>query len=76
MEDDMTDKPFYTVAEVAERTGVSVQGVYKWIRVGKLPAYRFGGAVRVPVEALQQFMTDSHVQPKVKGNDKQAAAAG
>lgn len=62
MEDDMTDKPFYTVAEVAERTGVSVQGVYKWIRVGKLNAYRFGGAVRIPVEALQQFMDASRIK--------------
>lgn len=39
----MHDLDYLTVAEVATSCRVSEAAVRKWIRVGRLPAYRVGG---------------------------------
>lgn len=60
----MTTDRFYTVAEVAEKIGVTAPAVYKWIRSGKLEAYQFGDAYRIPVDAFERFKAASRVKPK------------
>mgnify|MGYP001218776251 CR=1 FL=1 len=36
------ERDYYTVAEAAEKLHVSHSTVWRWIRAGKLPAYRVG----------------------------------
>ena len=66
----MTDQPeYYTANEIADMARVTVQAVYKWIRTGRLDAYQFGGAWRIPRVAWEQFKTTSH---RANSTDKPA----
>lgn len=50
-----TNKPqrdYYSIAEVAERIGMSVKGVRGLVYRGQLPAVKFGRLVRIPADAL------------------------
>ena len=46
---------FFTVAEVAERLGVSTRTIRRWIENLDLIAHRFGRAVRISERDLQAF---------------------
>ncbi len=50
---------FYTVEELADKLKVSEQTIRLWIREGRLEAYKFGRAHRVPGPALQRFLEQS-----------------
>ena len=43
--------------EVAERLKVSVFSVRRWIKQGKLPAYRVGRAWRISTDDLAQWLS-------------------
>jgi excisionase family DNA binding protein len=45
-----------TVAEVASTLRVEATTVYRYIRSGGLRGVRFGGSVRVPIDALREFV--------------------
>ena len=47
---------FFTIAEVAERLGVSTRTVRRWIEDLELVAHRFGRAVRVAETDLKAFL--------------------
>lgn len=64
------ERQYYTAHEVADLAEVTVQGVYKWIRAGKLEAYQFGRAWRIPRAAWETFKASGHSRP----SDKEAAA--
>lgn len=58
----MTDQPerqYYTAPQVAELAEVTVQAVYKWIKTGRIEAYRFGGTWRIPRAAWDQYKADN-----------------
>jgi excisionase family DNA binding protein len=48
------------VSDVAQLTAVQPATVQRWVELGKLPAYRLGGAkggrLRIPESALQSFL--------------------
>lgn len=48
--------PLLTVPEVAAALRTDPSCVYRHIRAGRLGAVRFGGAVRVPVAAVHDFL--------------------
>jgi excisionase family DNA binding protein len=54
---------FFTVEELAEKLKVSEQTIRLWIRQGRLEAYQFGRAHRVPAEAYERFLAQSKVRP-------------
>ena len=56
-----TDRLAYRVTEAAERIGISRTKCYELIKAGKLPSVRIGGSVRVPVDALKQWIQE-HMQ--------------
>jgi len=55
----MVEKRFYTVNEVAVFINVSVPTVYAWCYSGELESVKFGRSRRIPVEALERFITKS-----------------
>ncbi len=58
------DTEYMTPKEVADWLKVTDQAVYKWIREGRLDSYRFGRAVRVPRESVEQFVRESRTTPE------------
>jgi excisionase family DNA binding protein len=50
--------------EAAERLGVSVYTVRRWIKDGKLQAFRPGKEYRIPETALTRLVMESAVSPK------------
>ncbi len=61
---------FFTVEELANRLKVSEQTIRLWIREGRLEAYKFGRAHRVPASALQRFLEQS--KRRSEGNEEDA----
>lgn len=54
-----TDADAMTTAKAAERLGVSVQTVQKWVDAGVLPAWKTaGGHRRVPVAAVERMLSE------------------
>jgi excisionase family DNA binding protein len=54
---------YVTTEEIAAELGVSRQAVYKWVSEGKLEAFRFGRAVRIPRSSYRQFVEASRMTP-------------
>lgn len=54
---------FSTVSEVADALRISKMGVYRMIHTGDLPAYKFGRTLRVPTQAVWDFIRGSKVDP-------------
>ena len=55
---------YLTPAQIAQELGVSPQAVYKWVSEGKLEAFRFGRAVRIPRSSLTAFVESSRLGPE------------
>ena len=53
---------FLTVAEVAELMRVSKMTVYRLVHDGKLPAVQVGRSMRIPEEAVRDYLRDAMVQ--------------
>lgn len=52
---------YYTAPQVAKMLGVTNMSVNRWIRAGKLKAYKFGRVYRIPVEEFERFVRESKV---------------
>ena len=52
----LVEETYYTVPEVAETLKVSHMTVYRWIKDGKLGAYKLGGEFRITERDLNQFL--------------------
>lgn len=55
-ERDESERLTYRVLEAAERLGISRSKAYELIAAGKLPSIKIGGSVRVPAEALKEWI--------------------
>jgi excisionase family DNA binding protein len=54
---------YYTPEEIAEKFKVKKRTVYFWVREGRLKAIRLGSLIRVPKEALEDFILESSKNP-------------
>jgi len=52
----MSDRLLYRPAEVGEAIGVSRARAYELIATGTIPSIRVGSSIRVPVDALKQWI--------------------
>ena len=50
------DKLLLRQTEAAEAIGIGRSKVYELLASGELPSIRIGGSVRVPVDALRQWI--------------------
>jgi len=53
---------FLTVAEVADVMRISKMTVYRLVHSGEMPAVRVGHSYRVPQDALEQYLSTSHIE--------------
>ncbi len=52
----MTEKLLLKPAEVVEVIGVSRKAIYEMVASGELPSIRIGRRVRIPVNALREWI--------------------
>ncbi len=52
---DVLTQPFYTVAEIIEKTGLSQAFVYKSVSTGEIPSRKLGGKILIPAEWLKEM---------------------
>ena len=55
----ITAKLAYTYREAAQQLGVCERLIWQAVKDGKLTAARFGRSVRIPAEALQDYVARS-----------------
>jgi excisionase family DNA binding protein len=53
------EERYFTVEEVAERLKVSHMTVYRWIKAGRLGAYKMGGEFRITERDVERFLKAS-----------------
>jgi excisionase family DNA binding protein len=53
------EERYFTVEEVAERLKVSHMTIYRWIKAGKLGAYKMGGEFRITERDIERFLEAS-----------------
>lgn len=51
----MTDREYYRPQEVADMLGVKILTVYRWIKEGKITAYKVG-QWRIPIKELDEVL--------------------
>jgi excisionase family DNA binding protein len=61
------EETYFTVEEVAERLKVSHMTVYRWIKAGKLGAYKIGGEFRLAEGDIERFLQARRV--RAEGED-------
>lgn len=49
-------KEFYTPAEIAEKLRVNIMTIYRYIKAGKINAYKLGKDFRIEVKEYEKFL--------------------
>jgi excisionase family DNA binding protein len=49
-------KEFYTAKELAEKLRVNIMTIYRYIKAGKLKAYKIGKEFRIDKEEFNKFL--------------------
>lgn len=62
--DVQTTRRWVAAAEVAEMLSVTRREVYYLIEAGELPGIKLGRAVRIPLDALEQWIADKETEAK------------
>jgi excisionase family DNA binding protein len=70
--------------EAAERLGVTLRSLYRFIDEGDLTAYKFGRVIRVQESDVEEFIAASriapgsleHLYPELKGRGTAGSAGG
>jgi excisionase family DNA binding protein len=55
------DTKYLSTRKVAERLGVSVMSISRWVKSGKLIGYKFGKTIRISEDDLSQFVKKSQI---------------
>jgi excisionase family DNA binding protein len=58
------NRRWIAVADVAEMLSITRREVYYMIEAGDLPGIKIGRAVRIPYEALEQWIADKEAEAK------------
>lgn len=52
----MIEKEFYTAFDLADKLSVNVMTIYRYIKAGKLKAYKIGREFRIDKEEFEAFL--------------------
>ena len=53
----MTNKDFYTAKDLADKLGVNIMTIYRYIGAKKLKAYKIGKEYRIDRTEFERFLT-------------------
>ena len=53
---------FYTAKELADKLRVNIMTIYRYIKVGKIRAYKIGKEFRIGKEEFQKFLNKSSIK--------------
>jgi len=55
----MIEKEFYRAEDLAEKLGVNIMTIYRYIKAGKLKAHKIGKEFRIPKDEFERFLKDT-----------------
>ena len=55
----MNEKEFYRAEDLAEKLGVNIMTIYRYIKAGKLKAHKIGKEFRIPKDEFERFLKDT-----------------
>ncbi len=55
----MENKEFYTAQELADKLRVNIMTIYRYIKAGKLKAYKLGKEFRIDKKEFRKFLNNS-----------------
>ena len=50
------EKEFYTPVEIAKKLRVNVMTIYRYVKDGKIKAYRLGKDLRIDIKEYERFL--------------------
>lgn len=53
------EKEFYTAHDLAEKLGLNVMTIYRYIKAGKLKAHKIGKEFRIPKDEFERFLKNT-----------------
>ena len=56
------NKQFYTAQELADLLGYNIMTIYRYIKAGKLKAYKMGKEFRIEKKEYQKFLSQAKTQ--------------
>jgi len=62
----MAKKEFFTAQELADKLGVNIMTIYRYIKAGRIKAYKIGKEYRIDKVEFGQFMNKA----KINGSKK------
>jgi len=55
------DKEFYKAEDLAERLDVNIMTIYRYIKAGRLNAYKIGKEYRIDKKGFENFLNKNRV---------------
>ena len=72
---ELPDKVAMTVPEFAQALGISREHAYRSVQSGKIPSFRVGGRVLVPMHWVRELLEGSHTPPNEGDPSEQGNAS-
>lgn len=60
----MNKQEFYTAQELAEKLRVNIMTIYRYIKAGKLKAYKIGKDFRIEEKEFAKLLNDARTKNK------------
>ncbi|MCX6788933.1 MAG: helix-turn-helix domain-containing protein [Candidatus Jorgensenbacteria bacterium] len=58
----MDKKEFYTAEDLADKIGVNIMTIYRYIKAGRLKAFKFGKEFRIDAKEFENFLNKHKTQ--------------
>ncbi len=58
----MDKKEFYTAEDLADKIGVNIMTIYRYIKAGRLKAFKFGKEFRIEAKEFENFLNKHKTQ--------------
>ncbi|MEX0931969.1 MAG: helix-turn-helix domain-containing protein [Candidatus Paceibacterota bacterium] len=58
----MENKEFYTAQDLADKLGVNIMTIYRYIKAGRLKAYKIGKEFRIEKKEFDSFLRDTRTK--------------
>ncbi len=60
----MPEREFFTALELADKLGVNIMTIYRYIKAGKLKAFKFGKEFRIQYDEFSRFLKEAEERAK------------